>query len=263
MGKGKRIIILVMFIGAIAVFGFSLWKTIGINRAYEKGDRVYSEIESQVVAENVEFEPKITDDPKDLEKEPQKESMISVDVKKLQTINKEVVGWIYIPNSAISYPLVQGQDNEKYLHKTYNGADSIYGSIFVSNENSGDFSDLHTVIYGHNMRNGSMFGSLKKYSDSEYFKNHRNIYIFTEKETYRYRVFSCHVTNATGKIYKTIFDDSFSYAEFLDMAKSNTQIRTNLEVSELDKTITLSTCTGNEATRFVVHGKYMGKVTIE
>lgn len=263
MSKVKRIIMLVIFIGAIAVLGFSLWKTIGINRAYEKGDRVYSEIENQVVEENVEFEPKITDDSKDAEKESQKESMISVDVKKLQTINNEVVGWIYIPNSVISYPLLQGQDNEKYLHKTYNGVDSIYGSIFVNNENSGDFSDLHTVIYGHNMRNGSMFGSLKNYAEADYFKAHRNIYIFTEKGTYRYRVFSCHVTNATGKIYKTVFDDSFSYTDLLDMAKSNTQIRTNLEVSELDKTITLSTCTGNEETRFVVHGKYMGKVTIE
>lgn len=252
---------MVLFVLCLCVFVVSGWKLFGIYSTYRKGNQLYSKIEQDVVV-TVGTMPssKVTDAPEDVDKEEPKEEMISVDFDALTKINPDVAGWLYIPNSDISYPLLRGTDNDKYLHETYDGTDSIFGSIFMDFRNVADFSDKHTIIYGHNMKNGSMFGSLKKYQDESFFKKHRNIYILTKDETYRYRVFSYHVADATGRVYTTSFADKDEYRSFLDLIAQSSYIETKVVLGVKDKTITLSTCTAEEENRFVVHAKCMGTI---
>lgn len=258
MKKKCYMILFVVFMGIFLVSG---WKLYEIYHTYQKGNELYDKIEREVVFTVGTMPPsQVTDAPEDVDEEEPEEEMISVDFDALMKINEDVVGWLYIPNSDISYPLLHGADNEKYLHATYDGTSSIFGSIFVDFRNAADFSDWHTILYGHNMKNGSMFGTLKKYQDENFFQTHRNIYILTKDATYRYRVFSYHVADAAGRVYTTSFANKDEYASFLDLITQSSSIETKLSVGAKDKTITLSTCTGDEENRFVVHAKYMGEV---
>lgn len=259
----KKLIRMVLFLGCLGAFVISIWKLWGIYSTYQEGDEIYQQAVKEVVMVKGTMAPsKATDEPGDQEKkeEKNKEEMICVDFKKLQKINPQVVGWLYIPSSTINYPILQGEDNEKYLHQTYDGRQSIFGSIFIDCSNAGDFTDFHTIIYGHNMKNGSMFGGLKQYQNKSFFEKHRNIYILTSKATYRYRVFSYHVADAAGRVYQTQFSDQEEYKSFVELIKQSSYISTKVNVGEKDQTITLSTCTGKDTDRFVVHAKFMGEV---
>lgn len=257
----KRKFYMGMFVVCLGIFLVSGWKLYEIHHTYRQGDLIYNKVADDVVVAVGTMPPsKVTDAPEDVSREEPKEEMLSVDFDSLSKTNPDVVGWIYIPNSVISYPLLHGTDNERYLHETYNGTSSIFGSIFMDARNEADLSDTHTIIYGHNMKNGSMFGSLKNYQDTDFFNTHRNIYVLTKDATYRYRIFSCHVSNAAGNVYTTEFADEQEYASFLDQLVNSSAIGTNLSVGSKDKTITLSTCTGQDESRFVVHAKYMGSL---
>lgn len=251
----KRKIQLVIFILCICIFGISAFKLYDIHHNYEKGDAVYRTIEAEVVTVLPTEKP----DPKKKKKE-KKDPMISVDFKTLKQKNEDIIGWLYIPNSSISYPLLHGEDNETYLHQTYDKKSGFFGSIFIDYRNHTNLQDAHTIIYGHNMKNGSMFGTLKRYSDKSFYKEHKNIYIYTEQGIHQYKVFSYHVADAKGRIYTTSFEDKEEFSEYLKLAKQSSQIDTGVDVTTSDKTITLSTCTSNESSRFVVHATYVGDV---
>lgn len=255
----KRKIQIVIFVLCLCVLGISAFKLYDIQNNYEEGDAVYNSIADEVVTVlpvEEETEQKDTKDKKKTKLDP----MISVDLKALKQKNEDIIGWLYIPNSVISYPLLQGENNDTYLHQTYNKQQSFFGSIFIDYRNNSNLQDAHTIIYGHNMKNGSMFGTLKRYSDKAFYKEHKNIYIYTEKGTHKYQVFSYHVADATGKIYRVSFEDENALEDYLKLAKQSSYLDTGVEVGTSDKTITLSTCTSNESSRFVVHAKYVGDV---
>ena len=258
----KRKVYMILFFLFAGVFVYSAWNLFGIYRTYQEGDEIYEKAVEKVVKTEGTMPPsQATDEPEDQpDKEVKAEPMITVDFDALKKTNADVVGWLYIPNSTISYPLLQGEDNEQYLHQTYDGTSSILGSIFMDFRNQADLSDDHTIIYGHNMKNGSMFGTLKKYNDPAFYREHRNIYILTENGTYRYRVFSYHVADATGKVYTVHFDDTYTYEDYLALIMGSSYVSSKLSVTPKDRIITLSTCTGDEDSRFVVHAKYMGEV---
>lgn len=97
---------------------------------------------------------------------------IKVDFERLQEENKDIIAWLYCPDTEINYPVVQSKDNEYYLRRLLDGTWNIAGTLFMDYRNAADCSDLHTIIYGHNMKNNTMFGSLPKYSKQEYYEEH-------------------------------------------------------------------------------------------
>ena len=109
------------------------------------------------------------------------------------------MGWIYVEAVPdINYPIVHGKDNETYLHRTYEKNYNFAGTIFVDYENKGDFSDCNTIVYGHNMKNGSMFAQLKKFTqDEETYKKSKYFWIFTPEKNYRYEIISAYTTGVT------------------------------------------------------------------
>ena len=167
-------------------------------------------------------------------------------------------GWIKIDNTNINYPIVQGKDNSFYLDKDINKNYLSSGSIFMNYLNHG-FNDENTVLFGHHMRNKTMFAQLKKYKEKEFFYGNNDIVIEVENgKVLKYKVFSAYVTDAKDNYIKTNFDDKDQYKEFLEDIKNKSQYKSDIDVNENDKIITLSTCSYefNDA-RMVVHGKLL------
>ena len=165
-----------VFLAALAVFCFSGYKLIGIYLDYKTGTDEYRDLQQytteitktpETPAPTKTEEPQAESEPAEpSEPEPEPlsyptEPPLAVDFESLKAINPDVKGWLYIEALDISYPVVQGPDNDAYLHTTYEGTSTFAGSIFLDYQNQGDFSDGNTIVYGHNMKNLSMFGKLK------------------------------------------------------------------------------------------------------
>lgn len=182
---------------------------------------------------------------------------IEVDFEILQKINPDIVGWIYVEAlENISYPIVKGEDNEKYLHTTYEGTYNFAGTIFIDESNSGDLQDCNTLVYGHNMKNGSMFGKLKKFvSDPETYEKSRYFWILTPNAKYRYEIIAAYTTALNSDTYTLFNNPGAEFLDYLKYMQESSAIETNVgNLSVREKVVTLSTCTGNDATRFVVQG---------
>lgn len=189
------------------------------------------------------------------EEDPNMEKLEKTDLNALRAVNPDVLGWIRIPGSKIDYPLLQGEDNEYYLKRTWKGYRNPVGSIFLESKNSPDFTDWNTIIYGHNMSDGSMFAPLTRYKRQDYWEKHPYIYIVTDAGVLRYEVFSSYTARIGSKTYGLSFNQIETREEFIAMALENSQIATGVIPEVTDQIITLSTCSGGEKTRRVVHAR--------
>lgn len=189
------------------------------------------------------------------------EPAYSVDFASLQAVCPDAVGWIQVSGlDVIDYPIVHYSDDDYYLNHSWDGQASRYGAIFMEAANSGDFSDSHTLIYGHNMKDGSMFGSLKKYKEQSFYQENGGlITIYLPGETRTYQIFSVHVTSADDEsVYTVGFAHDDTFGSFLEALRSSALYDTGVPVSAADNVITLSTCAGEE--RLVVHAKQISAV---
>ena len=169
--------------------------------------------------------------------------------------NKDVVAWIDIPGTNISYPIVQGKDNNEYLRHNLDKEYSKTGSIFVDYLNINPFSDYNTVVYGHNlMNNSSMFSELKKFSKQDFADEYNSVFIYFPDESFlEYKVLSFHKVDALKNqtVYNTLVVDK---AEFLTAVKKNNYLNYNKDENEISSVLTLSTCTNfKENERYVLH----------
>ncbi|MBR1623659.1 MAG: class B sortase, partial [Pseudobutyrivibrio sp.] len=188
-----------------------------------------------------------------------------VDIDALQQINPDVIGWIYIEGTDISYPIMYSGDDEAYLHATIDGEYAKAGSIFLEGYNLPDFTDSHNIIYGHNMRNLSMFGSLKLYkSEDNYLDEHKYFQIITPSEKMRFEIFSYFDTEPGSWVYTVPYSDSEEFADYISELLRHSYVKTDLgdEVSSKDQIVTLSTCSANEM-RFTIHGALQEKISTQ
>lgn len=200
-------------------------------------------------------EPEIVWIPAPLEEEdPEIAKLASIDLNALREVNPDVIGWIRVPNSKINYPLMQGEDNTFYLEHTWEGNKNPYGSIFLESRNSPDITDFNTIIYGHNMLNGSMFGGLSSFGYQWYFNWNKYVYILTDVGIYRYEIFSSYAAEVDSATYGLSFNQWETRENFIAMALENSQIDSDVVPEPTDRIITLSTCTGvGYESRRVVH----------
>ena len=249
--KGDLLLTLVLII-AIAVFCYAAFNLFHIYTEYKKGTDEYNHIEQMAV----------TDRAPDVQEaagpDAQPKPPINVDFASLKSVNEDVVGWIYVEAlDGVSYPVVRGTDNDQYLHMTYEKNYNFAGTIFIDYENKADFSDCNTLVYGHNMKNGTMFGQLKNFSkdDSAYNKS-KYFWIFTPEKTYRYEIISAYTTAVNSDTYTLFKGPGQEFVDYMNKIVSYSDVKTTPgELGVDDKIVTLSTCTGNESTRYVVQGK--------
>ncbi|MDO4566812.1 MAG: class B sortase [Oscillospiraceae bacterium] len=184
-------------------------------------------------------------------------SGFQVDFTALKEVSEDVAAWIRMPGiEVIDYPVVHYND-EYYLNHSWQGEYSAHGAIFIEEINSPDFTDYHTVIYGHKMLDGSMFGSLRSYEDAEYYvENGGLIYIYTPETSLTYEIFAVeYVTAADPVVYTVFFSPGEEYTAFLSAMSDRAIYDTGVSVSDTDRVLTLSTCSQRENVRFTVHAK--------
>ena len=266
------VIRLIVMLAALAVFLYSGYTLYGFYKEYKKSSDEYDNLENSYAADQEQESENIDnlEDDDALQSisgqevrtvfEDGEEKTLPVlknpiDFTQLLSVNSDIVGWLRIRALDISYPVVQGKDNDYYLHRTFEKTDNFAGCLFVNSYNMGDFTDQNTIIYGHNMKNGSMFGKLKNFNDPEVFKKSRYFWIFTPDFIYQYRIFSASVVDKKWLSYKICFTDD-EFDQFISRAYSNSVVdNQDVTVTKEDRIVTLSTCTGDDSTRFVVMGK--------
>ena len=256
----KKVIIIILIVLLLGVFAYSAWQVVGTLQEYQVGEKVYEEMGQYIsVPEPTEKKRPIwaKEEPVEetLPEEPAEPVWPEVDFEALRKVNKDVVGWIYIPDTNVSYPVVQGKSNDQYLYRLITGKYNSSGSIFLEAGIERDFSEQNNPIYGHNMKNGTMFAQLSGYKSQEFYDAHPYAMLLTPEHNYYVRIFSGYVVSEYGDAWET----SFSEAKFEKWLKSVERksyfAADNVIPTTEDRILTFSTCTyETNDVRFVVHG---------
>lgn len=176
-----------------------------------------------------------------------------VNFQNLHNENNDYLFWLYIPNSNIDYPVMMSKDNKDYLHSSFYKENLYAGTLFIDALSSKKENQENLIIYGHNMRDGSMFGTVKKWKNKKYFDSHKFIEIYTEKEKRIYYVFAVREVSSNMSLlhYKL---DGFTNNEYIQDAKNkNVQFREIEEQYKNNQILTLSTCMSNDAKRLILN----------
>lgn len=250
-GKGGIISTIVLIV-ALAVFCFSAFQLYQIFSGYHEGKKEYDEVRELAVTG-------------DGEEDEQEDFRVNFD--ELLGVNSDTVGWIrfYPEPSTINYPLVQTDDNDLYLSKTFSANENTVGAIFVNCYNNADFNDKNTIIYGHRMKDSSMFHDLEKYQDESFWKDNQYFYIYTpDGREITYHIYSAGIVKDTSDTYLTEFATDEDYQAFLESTKIAGAYDTGVEVTTDDVVVTLSTCTAaSDDNRMVVRGVKESERTLE
>ena len=179
-----------------------------------------------------------------------------INFKAMKEMNPDVIGWLYCPDTAINYPVVQGNDNAFYLKHLADGMENSNGCPFLDVQNRPDFTDDNSIIYGHHMKNGTMFASISWYEDQDYYEDHPIMYLMTPSATYQIKLFSGYITTMNSSAYMQTLGSIREHTNWLKEVSGKSDFKANLEISAYDRVITLSTCAYNfENARYVLHGK--------
>jgi len=191
---------------------------------------------------------------------PEAAALANIDLESLRAVNSDVVGWIAIPGTELSYPLLQSADNQYYLDHNWKRESSAGGAVYLEATSDAGLGAFHTLAYGHRMRNGTMFATLKYYNKTDYLEAHPSVYIVTDTGVYRYDIFSAREASVKGIVYRLDLEESGLEGEFLDDCLENSVIDAGFTPMKENRFLTLSTCTGiGHATRWVVHGVLSGR----
>lgn len=248
----SRILILVLACGIFLFSGYQILDYFTENRS---GEQLQQELIDQAV--EVATEPVATVPAQSVPPttEPVERPPISVDFAVLREQNPDIVGWIYSEGTVINYPILQGVDNQQYLRRLYDGTKSTLGSIFLDFRNLSDFSDLNSLVYGHNIRSGQMFASLSSYREQEYYEEHPVMWLLTPDQSYRIDLIAGMVVPSDSEVYEI-----YSYPEDLRaglkyMLANSTFDAGDVDAAAVERIVTLSTCSYdyNDA-RYVVIG---------
>ena len=270
MNKRKKrilnILLVAVLVASLAAFGISRYNDYRSRQDY---------IEAVAAADGSHTEPEtVPQETIDLQAETQKilqqqkekaekvlesdeniQSLLEIDLAALREVNEDVIGWIRIPDTPIDYPLLQWTDNQFYLKHTWKQVANGSGSIFMEWQNSPDFSDFNTIIYGHNMTSGLMFGTLRNYRNRAYWEQHPCFYIVCDRGVLRYDIFAAHRAGIDTIIYGLELDTVEKWTRFIRFATDYASYDTGIVPGAEDSIVTLSTCSGQGySNRWVVQG---------
>lgn len=221
---------------------------------YNKANITYNQIQNEHIQYN---KPVVQAQEKTKEEEETEIFKIpfEVDFESLLVRNEDIVGWIYCPDTVINYPVVKGCNNEEYLHKDIDDNYIVSGTLFADYRNNSLAKDSKSIIYGHNMKNGTMFAALTKYKNQKYYDNHPMMYYMTSQGNYKIELFSGQIVKPNDKIYSPTFNEP-TKKEFLDKYKKNSSFESNVKIEDNDNIIVLSTCSYEfDNARYILIGK--------
>lgn len=258
MKNTAKVILIIVLAVCVGLFVYSGLNLIKINKEYKEARDYYDELSETYVSVAQEPEKDTTSDAVEVDESAADKEVcpITVDFNNLLATNKDVCAWIYSPDTVINYVVVQGEDNNNYLHHKLDGTYNASGTLFIDCECSPNFSGANTIIYGHNMKDGSMFASLHNYVDQSYYDAHPIMYISTPAGDYKLEIFSCFTCDFDADTYTLSFASEAEYSAFLNKMVSQSNVKTNFSVDSSERIVTLSTCTYEyDNARYVVMGK--------
>ena len=259
----ERMIRKIIMAVAAAVFLFSTAMVVKYHLEVRSGEELAESLNEMVVilptapAVPQATEGEYTTEPTEGESptEPMEQVPIQVDFEGLCGQNPDVIAWIYCPDTPINYPVVQSSDNSYYLRRLLDGRRNTAGTLFMDFRNESDLSDWNSIIYGHNMKNDTMFGTLTDYQSQSYFEAHRVMYLLTPEENYRIDLLAGFVTSAKDALYTAFDPDDVQKAEFLEKWLDASDFDAGFVPDAGCRLVTLSTCSyAFQNARFVIIG---------
>lgn len=244
---------------AVVVFLVAAGMLIHIFMEYKRGTDIYENISSSVLTPV----DKPTGDGTDTSSDEEENLPFVYDHQALLNINSEGQGYLYIPSIDLRLPVVQGTDNEYYLNHTFNKVYNAAGALFIDSRVDKGLGGSNVIIYGHNMKNGSMFAKLAYYKNESFYRQQGNdvFYIYTGDEIREYRIFDAFENDPEGYVYTCNFGTASQLQEYASTVKSYSLYDTGVDVSSATQVVTFSTCTGDGARRIIVQGIYVGSRT--
>ena len=267
--RRRRTNIPVILLTVVLVGGmlFAAWQLGSIFLGYSRDRSAYNELAANALAGMGEKEEPdvIISDTEVLPDLPEATPFVSelpaevqsVDWDYLRSINGDIVGWLYCPDTIINYPVVQSPDHDYYLDHSFYGDSNSAGTLFADRDSVAGVTQSNLIIYGHNMKDESMFGTLKGYVDKSYYDKHPVFYYLTPTQSYRVELLCAHIVDATDENFPTYFSSSQTQQSYLNNITSNSYWINHDAVSTEYQLITFSTCTssaGKNDPRFLVHG---------
>lgn len=254
--KLPLILLCILFLGVAAFFGIRMalqWQE------YHAGEQTYQQLAQYVYTQPPQPEiPEQT--PQNLSSSANTTAQDNtqwpvVDFEALQAAGKDVVAWIYIEGTTINYPVVQGSNNNYYLNRLADGTVNSAGSIFMDYRNNCDLTDRNTILYGHHMKNGTMFQPITRYKNQSFYEDHPVCLILTPQGNYRVEIFAGYVTNMNTQAWKLEFGSDLEYEAWLQEAVSQSLFHSPVVPTAQDRVVTFSTCTYEYSdARFVLVG---------
>jgi sortase B len=231
--KGALVACMAMFAVAFILSGTHLYRMM---RDYVTAGRLYASLAAQ-------YAPVVPEKISEGTPDGERAGFVSpVDFDALREINPDVVAWVHVPGTGINYPVVHTDDNEKYLNTSYDGKANRCGAIFLDYLNGGDFSDRHVILYGHNMRDGSMFAQLNRFKQQAFFGANREARIYTPERTYRLVIFSTYAQRADIRIRRVRFDDDLDFKKYVQWVLECSYFDAGIEADDIEQLFTLGTC---------------------
>lgn len=237
----------------------SAYVVISANREYARGDNAYEQVrklkQTTMQLSLPSSKPNAVSDA-NAAPDPRAAQETEVDFAALARVNPDVVAWIKARDSVIDYPVVQGKDNSYYLKHLFTGKANGMGSPFVDYRTPGDFSGAITLVYGHYMKNGSMFASLTKYKKQAYYDAHPSMELYTPEGDYAIEWFAGMIANGSDEFLRRDFEDDGDYLAYIDTLKDASTFRSNVTVRADDRIVALVTCSYEYSNaRYAIFGK--------
>ena len=249
----KKVIYWILMLFFSGVMVFSGWKIVTTLGSYQEGRESYSQLEQYVhTPENVETQA--VEQGTEPGAEVDTTIWPQVDFEALAQVNPDIVGWIVIEGTNINYPIVQGSDNSYYLRHLFDGSYNSAGCIFLDAACSENFSDHHSIIYGHHMKNKTMFAGLVDYKDQAFYEEHPVALLLTPEGNYKIRFFSGYVASNKSNGWRKNFEGQELEKWISELGERS--CFTPSEIPPADaRIITLSTCTYEfDSAKFLLHG---------
>lgn len=258
MKKIWKTICIISLVGCLAAGSFAVY----YKTNEKKGKESYEELKNTVkdetpveapVKNSVKVSPTPIPTPTEIPVE------IPIDFEELQKQNEDIYAWITLEGTNVDYPVLQSpEDDGLYID---HGIDKEYlfaGAIYSERKNKKDFSDFNTVLYGHNMKDGSMFASLHNFRDEEFFKKNREILVYTPEHIFHYEIFAAYTFDNRHILNNFDFTTEKGRIDYLDevyhVRSMDAHFLDEPKVTHKDKIITLSTCIGRDDARYLVQG---------
>lgn len=237
----KAILNLILYIILLSILIYSGIKIFKWYKDKTNNNKIVEQIKSTVIVEG--------------KNEGENKEEYTVNFNKLKEQNNETIAWLKVNNTNVEYPVVKGTNNSFYLNHSFDKSNNSAGWIFVDYRNKFDNTDKNIIIYGHNMRDSSMFGSMKNILNSDWYENEKNtdITLYTENEKCIYKVFSIYKIENEDYYIKTEFKNDNEFEKFIKTLKKRSIKDFSVDVSKDDDILTLSTCANNNKYRIVLH----------